>query len=103
MDVIILAVNQKSYPVELKKQVVEMYFEGYSISDLVKKFDIASNRTVNNWVAKVRKYGFEALNDTRGLHSTGKKKKEEKTIEEKYELLKLENEYLKKLLDLKRG
>lgn len=103
MDVIILAVNQKSYPVELKKQVVEMYFEGYSTSYLVKKFNITSRRTVNNWITKARKHGFKGLNDARGLHSTGKKKKEEQTLEQKYERLKLENEYLKKLLDLKRG
>lgn len=95
--------DTKKYPVELKKQVVEMYLEGHSPTDLVKKFEIKNVRRVYEWAAKARKHGYGALDDKRGLNSTGRKKKEAQTLEEKYERLKLENEYLKKLLDLKRG
>lgn len=80
-----------------------MYLEGYSGSEVAKKLDIRNARRVTEWVSKARDGGFQALADKRGLKSKGKSKKEELTLEEKYEQLKLENEYLKKLLDLKRG
>lgn len=80
-----------------------MYFEGYMVTELVKKFDIKNRRRVYEWVAKVRELGYDGLYDARGARSTGKKKKEHQTIEEKYKRLELENLYLKKLLDLKRG
>ncbi|MEH7239581.1 helix-turn-helix domain-containing protein [Bacillus sp. JJ1562] len=93
---------QNNYPYDLKKQVVEMFLEGHSASELAKKFEIKNQRRVYDWVEKVRADGYSALNDTRGQKSKGKSKKK-KTLEEEFELLKLENEYLKKLLDLKRG
>lgn len=93
----------KKYPYEVKKQIVEMYFEGHSVPDLVEQFDVKNRRRIYEWVNKVRAGGYEALGDLRGSQSKGKSKKEKYTLEEKYERLKLENEYLKKLLDLKRG
>lgn len=79
-----------------------MYFEGYSMKELVEKFNIKNRSTLYEWVCKAREYGFKSLEDHRGLYKT-KKENDEQSIEEKYEKLKLENEYLKKLLDLKRG
>ncbi|WP_453990198.1 helix-turn-helix domain-containing protein [Bacillus nitroreducens] len=93
---------QNNYSYDLKKQVVEMFLEGHSAAELAKKFEIKNQRRVYDWVEKVRAEGYSALNDARGTNSQGKSKKA-KTLEEKYELLKLENEYLKKLLRLKRG
>lgn len=80
-----------------------MYLEGYSGSEVAKKLEVRNARRVTEWVSKARESGYGALEDKRGLKSKGKSKKEELAIEEKYERLKLENEYLKKLLDLKRG
>lgn len=81
-----------------------MYLEGYTGSEVAKKLDIANRRRVLEWVQQVKTDGgFKALDDKRGLKSNGKKAKNESTLEEKYVKLKLENKYLKKLLDLKRG
>lgn len=91
------------YSYDLKKQMVELYLEGDSASSLADKYGIGDYRRINHWVRMVREGGYKALEDRRGLYSKGKRKKNEMTIEEKYERLKLENEYLKKLLDLKRG
>lgn len=98
-----MTAKTRTYSYDLKKQVVQMYFEGYTVMDLIKKFNIKNRRTVYDWTAKVREFGYEGLYDTRGSRSTGKKKKEHETTEEKYKRLELENLYLKKLLDLKRG
>ncbi|MFA9560692.1 helix-turn-helix domain-containing protein [Evansella sp. AB-rgal1] len=95
--------STKNYPYEVKKQIVEMYFEGHSVTDLVEQFEVRDRRRIYDWIEKAREEGYRALEDGRGLRSTGKKKKEEQSLEEEYEKLKLENEYLKKLLDLKRG
>ncbi|WP_449623208.1 transposase [Robertmurraya sp. Marseille-Q9965] len=95
--------EKRKYPYDLKKQIVELYMEGHSSVELAKKYDISNYKRINEWVRKVREGGFKALEDTRGRKSKGKSSKTEATLEEKYEKLKLENEYLKKLLDLKRG
>jgi len=95
--------SNKKYPYELKKQVVEEYLEGNPTSELVKKFEIGNSRRITEWVSIVRESGFEGLEDQRGKKSKGKSKKEEKSLEEKYELACLEIEYLKKLLHLQRG
>lgn len=91
------------YSYDLRKQVVEMYLEGHAASDLVERFNLSNSRNIYDWVKKAREGGFKALEDHRGLHNKEKAKINELSIEEKYERLKLENEYLKKLLDLKRG
>jgi transposase-like protein len=98
-----MGTKHSKYPVDLKKQVVELYFEGHSPAKLAEKYNIKNRRVVNEWVLKVINDGYEGLNDKRGLKSKGKKKVERQTLEKEMELLKLENEYLKKLLDLKRG
>ncbi|HED0876548.1 TPA: helix-turn-helix domain-containing protein [Campylobacter jejuni] len=95
--------NKNTYTYDLKKQAVEMYFEGHSVPDLVDEFEIQNRRTLYEWINSVKTEGYQALYDHRGRKSQGKKKKEGQTLEEKYEHLQLENEYLKKLLDLKRG
>lgn len=93
----------RKYPYETKKQIVELFLEGHSAKDLAEQYDIRNSRRVTEWVNKARGSGFEALEDSRGAHSKGKKRKEEKSLEEENERLQLEVEYLKKLLDLKRG
>lgn len=95
--------KKKKYPYELKQQLVELYLEGHSSSELARNHDIGDYRRINHWVRKVKADGYKALEDRRGLQSKGKSKKEEATLEVEYERVKLENEYLKKLLDLKRG
>lgn len=95
----------RRYSYELKKTVVKKYFEGHAIQDLIKEYNISAPRVANRWVNKVREGGYEALNDTRGMKSVGKQKKnkdEEETKNEIIEKQALQIEYLKKLLELER-
>lgn len=92
----------KRYPYELKKEVVELYFEGESATELTEKFNISNRRRIYDWVAIVREHGYTALE--RGVpKTTDEIESQETTLKEENTRLKLENEYLKKLLDLKRG
>jgi len=94
--------KNKKYPYELKKEVVELYFEGESAVDLTEKFNISNRRRVQEWMTIVRKHGYVALE--RGVpKTTDESESEESSIKEENTRLKLENAYLKKLLDLKRG
>lgn len=98
-----MARQLKRYSYELKKTVVEKYFEGHAIRDLIKEYNISAPRIANRWVNKVREGGYEALKDTRGMKSIGKqKRKEEETKDEIIERQALQIEYLKKLLELER-
>ena len=95
--------KKQYYPFEMKKKVVELYFEGHSATDLAKRFDLTSRKRVTDWVSKVRKAGtMDALNDTRGLSNKGITRKKKESMLEENERLKLEILYLKKLIDLKR-
>lgn len=96
--------TRNKYSFEVKKQVVEMFFEGYSVDEIVEKHGLSSRKRIYDWVAKVREYGYSSLGDQRGLHSKGKKKtKKQERLEEENERLKMEVAYLKKLIALKRG
>lgn len=87
------------YSYDLKKQVVEKFFEGYGVPELMEEFQI-KKRTVYDWITKVKEGGYEALYDNRGMKN---RKTEKESYMTEIERLRLENEYLKKLLDLKRG
>lgn len=95
--------KKRKYPYELKKQIVEEYLEGNPASELEEKFEVGNRRRITEWAKIVREQGYQGLEDQRGKKSKGKSKKEEKSLEEKYELACLEIEYLKKLLHLQRG
>lgn len=95
--------KKQKYSYDQRKQVVEKYLQGELVENLVEEFQLSNRAMVYDWVKKVRANGYAALNDRRGLHNKGKKNKEEPTLQEKYDRVCLENQYLKKLLDLKRG
>lgn len=95
--------KHKRYSYELKKTVVEKYFQGYPLKELVKEYNISAERVANRWVNKVREGGYEALKDKRGIKSLGRpKRNEEETMNEIIERQALQIEYLKKLLELER-
>lgn len=93
----------RKYTYDMKKKVVNMYYEGHSVSDLVIRFDISNRRRINDWVQKVREGGYDALKDRRGVKSKGRPQKDGLTLKEENERLRLEVMYLKKLIDLQRG
>lgn len=96
--------KNKKYPYELKKQVVELYYEGESAINLTERFDLSNRRRVYEWTTIVREHGYSALEY--GIpkeRDTGEGEADETILRKEVSRLKLENEYLKKLLDLKRG
>lgn len=95
--------KHKKYSFEIKKKVVELYFEGQSAITIAKENNISSDRRVLAWSKKVREANsFEVLRDTRGRRKQSVKNQKE-TLEEENERLRIENLYLKKLLDLRKG
>lgn len=97
-----MAEKTRVYSEETKREVVERFLEGHRAVDLQEQFGIKNRRRIYDWVHKVKDANsLEALKDTRGVSNKGRKK--EISLAEENEQLKLENLYLKKLLDLKRG
>lgn len=95
--------KHKKYSFEIKKKAVELYFEGQSAITIAKENNISSDRRVLAWSKKVREANsFEVLRDTRGRRKQPVKNQKE-TLEEENERLRIENLYLKKLLDLRKG
>ncbi|MBM7676980.1 helix-turn-helix domain-containing protein [Gracilibacillus alcaliphilus] len=99
----------KTYSYEMKKQVVEKYFEGHAIRDLVQAYPISDERVARRWVQKVREGGYEALmrkgqtaRKRRKENLEKKAKKKELTKDEIIEHQALQIELLKKLLELER-
>ncbi|WP_153062651.1 hypothetical protein [Metasolibacillus meyeri] len=79
-----------------------MYLAGTSTAEIMETFPIANRRRVTEWVKAVREANtLEVLLPNQGRPHKNKEKQE--SIEAENERLKLENLYLKKLLDLKRG
>ncbi|MHA6253082.1 helix-turn-helix domain-containing protein [Oceanobacillus sp. CAU 1775] len=91
---------RKVYDNRTKRQAVELYFEGHSVPTIMEKLEINQRRSIYKWINVVKAEGFDALSDQR-KNNTGRPNKT--TLEEEYELLKVENAYLKKLLLLRKG
>ena len=83
--------------------MVELYFEGYSAEELAKKHNIGHRSRINEWVRAVREAGtFDVLKPHQGqIKKIPKEKK--LSLEKENERLALENLYLKKLLELRKG
>ena len=94
----------KRYPYELKKEMVELYFEGHSAEELAKKHNIGNRSRINEWVRAVQKSGtFDVLKPHQGQIIEKKPKEKKLSLEKENERLALENLYLKKLLGLRKG
>ena len=96
--------KQKVYSYELKKTVVQKYFEGHALRDFAKEYNISAARVASRWVNKVREGGYEALKDKRKMkkNAGNLKPSEDETKNEIIERQALQIEYLKKLLELER-
>ncbi|MGP4071010.1 helix-turn-helix domain-containing protein [Piscibacillus sp. B03] len=96
--------KRQSYDFDLKKEVVQEYFNGVSSTELVEKYGLNSRRRVSDWVSKVRDGGYEALyRQKRGPKSTDDAEESElEKLKKQNKSLELEIMYLKKLMDLKR-
>jgi transposase-like protein len=88
----------RRYTFELKKQAVELYFEGYTAKEIVDRLDLGNVRRVYQWVTLVKEANtFDVLLPNKGLPRVKKD-----ALKEENERLKLENLYLKKLLALRK-
>ncbi|MDE3839662.1 transposase [Bacillus methanolicus] len=95
-----------TYSFELKMQAIQLYYSGYSRTEIAEMLKVKNKRLINEWVNKYERLGEEGLRDKRGAKKgmgKGRPRKTSLTLEEENQLLKAENLYLKKLLEQKRG
>ena len=95
-----------SYSFEIKLKAVKMYLEeGIGSNRIAKELNLSSNKKVILWVKRYNEFGKGGLRErrgtTRGLQK-GRHRKRELSLEEENQMLKVEVEFLKKLLILER-
>lgn len=94
----------RKYTYELKKEIVEQYFEGYTGEQLAEKYNLSHRSRVYDWVKEVREAGtMDVLQPHKGRVKEKLTKEKKLTLAEENERLRLENMYLKKLLELRKG
>jgi len=82
----------KHYDINLKKEIVNKYFNGNgTLNSLQKEYGI-SYKTIFNWLKKEKLYHSQE-NDMN--HSRGRKKEENIDYKERYEILKKYQAFLK--------
>lgn len=82
----------KHYDINLKKEIVNKYFNGNgTLNSLQKEYGI-SYKTIFNWLKKEKLYHSQE-NDIN--HSRGRKKEENMDYKERYEILKKYQAFLK--------
>lgn len=90
------------YTKELKLKAVKLYLSSnISAVSIAKSLDIKSDTQIHNWVKKYNQLGEKAF-DNKKVVKQYKSKKEKRLLSLKKEnnILKIENEYLKKLYAL---
>ena len=80
------------YPIEIKEKLVKLYFDKKETLDSLQKIYGISKKTIFNWVRKERLYHTQS-NDV--LHTRGRKKEDETSYKERYEILKKYQTFLK--------
>lgn len=95
---------RKKYTFEEKKAIVESFFEGQSADELAGENGIGHRSLIHTWVRAVREANtFDVLLPNQGRTVVKVSKQKKVSLEEELERVKLENLYLKKLLDLRKG
>jgi transposase len=96
---------RKTYNIEFKLKAIKLYFEeGMGAVSIGKELGIAY-AIVERWVNHYKREGIQGLDEKRGKAkgpNIGRPKKEPLSDAEKIERLEAENEYLKKLLAMKK-
>src|SRR5659263_70354 len=92
------------YSVEFKINTIERYNSGEEggVKSLSKKLGFRSHNMLSQWLKKYNEFGIAGLEDKRGKTSApmrGRPQKHYDSLEEEILKLKVENEYLKKLLE----
>lgn len=99
--------HRKTYSKEFKLKAVKLRVEqGYSTTAVIEALGLSSSSMFKRWVGNYRRYGEVGLEERRGKMSTGRPRKRPLTLPEEVEKrirrLEMENEVLKKLLELQR-
>ena len=97
--------TRKSYAYEIKKQAVELYFEGSSTNEIAARLEIQNPASIRDWARQVKETkSFDVLREKRrGPRDTPAPKTELEVTKAKLERSELENMYLKKLIALRKG
>ena len=95
-----------SYSFDIKLKAVKMYLdEGIGSTTIAKELNLSSSKRVLLWVKRYNELGEDGLRErrgtTRGLQK-GRPRKRQLSLEEENQRLKVEVEFLKKLLILER-
>ena len=93
-----------NYSFDIKLKAVKMYLEeGIGSTTIARELSLSSNKRVLLWVKRYNEFGEDGLKErrgtTKGLHK-GRPRKRELSLEEENKRLKIEVEFLKKLLIL---
>ena len=95
-----------SYSFDIKLKAVKMYLDkGIGSTTIAKELNLSSSKRVLLWVKRYNDLGEDGLRErrgtTRGLQK-GRPRKRQLSLEEENQRLKVEVEFLKKLLILER-
>lgn len=90
------------YTKELKLKAVKLYLSSnISAVSIAKSLDIKSDTQIHNWVKKYNQLGEKAFDDKKVVKQyKSKKAKRLLSLKKENKILKIENEYLKKLYAL---
>lgn len=97
--------SKRTYPFEVKKEVVERFLAGETVMKLAAAFQLSSGQVVARWVRQWRAGGDEALmpkpKGRPKSSAVAAPLSEEERLRRKVKRLEAENAYLKKLRDLR--
>lgn len=97
--------SKRTYPFEIKKEVVDRFLAGETVMELAATFHLSSDQIVKRWVRDWRAGGDEALMPRPKGRPKGSAKpvpvSEEDRLRREVKRLEAENAYLKKLRDLR--
>jgi transposase len=100
---IFMGKTKKTYSVEFKLAAVKMYFnEDMGYKSVAAELGIHFTM-VKRWVKHYEKEGLKGLEEKRGRSGGNGRRRKNLSLNEELVRLKAENEYLKKLLALRRG
>lgn len=95
--------SKRTYPFEVKKEVVARFLAGETVMELASVFQLSSDRVVQTWVRAWRAGGDDALMPKPKGRPKGTPAPvaEEEQLRRQVRRLEAENAYLKKLRDLR--
>jgi len=90
-----------NYSVEFKLLAVNKYFEGeMAYTAIAKELGVYDHSYIRRWVKNYKEFGVEGLKERRGKSRSplkGSPRTKPMSVEEENRILKMENEFLKKL------